>query len=125
MLLDGNAVIRHHATMAKRDNALVHEFLSLQARGVLALPPAVRAKYHLDRPGAQVELTERADGVLELRPQIAVAASKAWFWTEDWQQREREVDAHVEAGRVVTHRDADAFLAHLDTLAALDSPDEP
>jgi bifunctional DNA-binding transcriptional regulator/antitoxin component of YhaV-PrlF toxin-antitoxin module len=45
-----------------------HGFLSVQGRGAVALPPTLRRRYHLDRPGAQVEVTERDDGVLELRP---------------------------------------------------------
>jgi nucleoside 2-deoxyribosyltransferase len=34
------------------------------------------------------------------------------------QEREKEVDEHVAAGRVTVHDDADAFLAHLDQLDA-------
>lgn len=47
-----------------------------------------------------MELTERDDGVLELRPVLPVPADQAWFWTEHWQQREREVDGHMAAGRL-------------------------
>ncbi len=45
-------------------------FLSVQGRGTIAIPPAVRRRLGLDRPGAQVELVEREDGVLELRPHL-------------------------------------------------------
>ncbi|MDQ1305113.1 MAG: AbrB family transcriptional regulator, partial [Actinomycetota bacterium] len=38
---------------------LSHEFVALQSRGLLALPSALRKKYGLDEPGAQVEITER------------------------------------------------------------------
>ncbi len=91
-----------------------HDFLTLQSRGVLALPPVLRERYQLDRPGAQVEITEREDGVLEIRPQVAVPASQAWFWTESWQQREREADEDIAAGRVTTYDDAESFLTDLD-----------
>jgi bifunctional DNA-binding transcriptional regulator/antitoxin component of YhaV-PrlF toxin-antitoxin module len=49
---------------------MVSTFLTLQARGTLAIPPAVRRRLGLDRPGAQVEMVEREDGVLELRPHV-------------------------------------------------------
>ncbi len=39
-----------------------------------------------------------------------------WFWTERWQQREREVDEHVAAGRVRVHESTEDFLGHLDEL---------
>ena len=45
-------------------------FLTLQSRGTIAIPPAVRRRLGLDRPGAQVEMVEREDGVLELRPHV-------------------------------------------------------
>lgn len=95
--------------------ARYHDFLTLQSRGVLALPPELRKRYQLDRPGTQVEVTEREDGVLELRPQVAVPAIQAWFWTQEWQDRERAADADLVAGRVAVTDDAESFLAELDT----------
>ncbi len=91
-------------------------FVTVQSRGTLALPADVRRRNHLDEPGAQVEVIERDDGVIELHPHVPVPADEAWFWTERWQAREREVDAHVEAGEVATHASADDLVAHLDRL---------
>ncbi len=90
-----------------------HGFLSIQTRGVLALPPEVRKRLLLDSPGAQVEVTEREDGVIELRPQIPVPASQAWFWTDAWQARERQVDEDLAAGQVTSYDDGESFLASL------------
>ena len=91
-------------------------FVALQRRGVIAIPADIRKRHHLDEPGAQVELVERPDGVIELRPQLPHPAEQQWFWTERWQAMEREADEDVVAGRVQTHESADEFLAHLDTL---------
>jgi len=44
-------------------------------------------------------LIERDDGRIELVPVVAVPADQAWFWTDRWQQMEREADADVAAGR--------------------------
>jgi hypothetical protein len=77
---------------------------------------------HLDAEGAQVEITERDDGVLELRAALPIPADQRWFWEDRWQQREREVDEHVAAGRVTVHDDGDALLDHLDHLDADDEP---
>lgn len=76
----------------------------------------LRRRLHLDEPGAQLEVTERPDGVAELRPFLPVPSDQAWFWTERWQEREREVDEHVAAGRVTVHEDGDEFLDRLDAL---------
>ena len=61
----------------------------------------------------QVEVTEREDGVIELRPQVPVPASQAWFWTDAWQKRERQADEDVAAGRVTSYDDGESFLASL------------
>ncbi|WP_134321751.1 AbrB/MazE/SpoVT family DNA-binding domain-containing protein [Cumulibacter soli] len=95
-------------------------YLGVQGRGTIALPVDVRRRLHLDEPGAQLEMTEREDGVIELRPALPVPADQRWFWTERWQEREREVDEHVAAGRVVVHESTDAFAEHLDALDGLD-----
>jgi hypothetical protein len=60
----------------------------------------------------------RDDGVIELRPWTAIDASQAWFWTERWQRMEREADADIAAGRVVTYDDAEALLQSLTDDAA-------
>lgn len=95
-----------------------HGYVGVQARGVVALPADVRRRLHLDEPGAQVEITERDDGVLELRPSLPVPADQRWFWSDRWQEREREVDDHVARHRVTVHDDGDALLEHLDQLDA-------
>lgn len=89
-------------------------YLTVQKRGVISLPPGLRARHHLDEPGAQVEVAERDDGVIELRPTVAVSADQRWFWTERWQAMERQADADVAEGRVTRFDNADDFLADLD-----------
>jgi hypothetical protein len=90
-----------------------HGYVGLQSRGLIALPSDLRRRLHLDEPGAQVEILERDDGVVELRAALPVPADQAWFWTEHWQRREREVDEHVARGDVLLHDSTDEFLSHL------------
>ena len=91
-------------------------FVSIQKRGTIALPPDVRERFGLDRPGAQLELVER-DGEIVLRPHVPVPADQAWFWSEEWQAREKAVDSHVDAGETSEFASVDTFLEHLDTLS--------
>jgi hypothetical protein len=39
---------------------------------------------------------------------------QAWFWTEEWQQGEKEVEEHIHRGEVETFDSMDEFLASLD-----------
>lgn len=95
-----------------------HRYLSAQGRGTVALPADVRRRLHVNEPGAQLEMTERTDGVIELRADLPVPADQRWLWAERWQEREREVDEYVAAGRVAVHDSIDDFLGHLDELDA-------
>lgn len=99
-------------------------FVAVQGRGVIALPVELRRRLHLDESGAQVEITERDDGVLELRPSLPVPAKQRWFWEDRWQQRENAVDEHAAAGRLTVHDDSEDFLDHLDHLDAQAQTDD-
>lgn len=82
--------------------------------GYGVLPRGVRSRHGLDVPGAQVEVVEREDGVIELHPHVPVPADQAWFWTARRQQLEREVDEHVERGEVERFDSSEDFLTALD-----------
>jgi bifunctional DNA-binding transcriptional regulator/antitoxin component of YhaV-PrlF toxin-antitoxin module len=93
----------------------VHEYhVAVQSRGTVALPAELRKRHHMDEPGAQVRIVEREDGVIELHPLAAVPASQRWFWSERWQQMEREADADIAAGRVASYESVDDLLDALD-----------
>jgi hypothetical protein len=89
-------------------------FVSLQKRGVLALPKPMLRRHHLDAPGAQVEVIEREDGVIELHPHVSIPASQAWFWTPAWQEKVHASVAQIEAGEGQVLENEDDFLAALD-----------
>lgn len=88
-------------------------FVTVQSRGVVTIPPELRRRFGLDRPGAQLEVIERDDEIV-LRPHLPVPADQAWFWSERWQTMEHEADADVTAGHVSSFEDVEEFLADLD-----------
>jgi len=100
------------------------QYVAVQARGTIALPAGLRRRLHLDEPGAQVAIVERDDGVIELRPALPVPAVQRWFWTDRWQAMEREVDDHVNAGRVVELDGPDELFSHLDHAAGVAPSDD-
>ena len=94
---------------------LIHEFITPQRRGLIALNGRLRERLRLDDPGAQLEFIEREDGVIEVRGVLPVPADQQWFWSERWQKMEREADADIEAGRTSSFESVDDFLADLDS----------
>jgi bifunctional DNA-binding transcriptional regulator/antitoxin component of YhaV-PrlF toxin-antitoxin module len=88
---------RFAAKLHSRSMDAMSVFVSVQGRGTVALPAALRKQYHLDEPGAQVEITER-DGYILLRPMLPVPAEQAWYFTEQNLAGERQADAEQAAG---------------------------
>lgn len=100
------------------DQARSH-FVTLSAsRGSITLPVEVRHRHQLDQPGAQVEIIERDDGVIELHPLLPHRADQAWFWAKRWQTIEQEAQDDITADRVETFDSTDEFLADLESEAA-------
>jgi len=56
--------------------------------------------------GAAVLLGEITDGKID--------PEQAWFWSREWQQREREADEDLAAGRSTRYESDGDFLAALD-----------
>jgi len=50
----------------------------------------------------------------------AVPADQAWFWTERWQEMERDADADVAAGRVTNHDTVEELFHAADGCPSLD-----
>jgi len=72
-------------------------YASVQNRGTIALPAALRKHYHLDEPGAQVEIIDEGDYIV-LRPTLPVSDTQAWYWKKDNIEGERQADAERAAG---------------------------
>lgn len=89
-------------------------FVTVQGRGLIAIPTAIRRHFGLDKPGAQVEVIER-EGEIVLRPHLAVPTDQTWFWTDRWQQIEREADDAISAGLITTVDGVEELLADLDS----------
>lgn len=56
--------------------------------------------------GAAILLEEITDGRID--------PEQAWFWTREWQEREREADEDLAAGRSTRFESDDEFLTALD-----------
>ncbi len=56
--------------------------------------------------GAAIILGEISDG--------RIAPEQAWFWTREWQAKEREADDDIAVGRVTRYESDEELLAALD-----------
>ena len=93
--------------------------VKMSDRGTVTLPKGVRPK---QKGEVFFEAVRRDDGVIELRPQVTIDASKAWFWSDRWQQMEKDVQASYDSGDYQRHGSDEEFLAHLDKLSRESRP---
>lgn len=87
-------------------------YVNVRDRGQISLPASTRKRFHLDEPGAQVEIIER-EGEIILRPMLPIPADQAWFWTKEWQEGERIADKEVDAGLGTVYNSGEEFLDSL------------
>lgn len=85
---------------------------TLRSRGQVTLPSDVREALHID-DGDEIEFDLTPDGVI-IRGMKMIPAEQAWFWTESWQQGEREASDDIVAGRGESFDSSEAFLKSLD-----------
>jgi AbrB family looped-hinge helix DNA binding protein len=84
----------------------------LTSSGQVSLPKEIRKKANM-QAGDFVEVELDGEGHIILTPKKLVDSSQAYFWTEEWQQGEREADEDIKAGRVKTFDTADEAIKYL------------
>jgi AbrB family looped-hinge helix DNA binding protein len=94
---------------------------TVRGKGQITLPDEVRRAAKLEE-GDLLEIELQDEGVIVLRPVGTIDRSQAWFWTEEWQRREREASDAIREGRTIKFASGEELLRYLDELA--DEPDE-
>ncbi len=84
----------------------------VRGKGQITIPSDIRKAARLEE-GDPVEVEIVEDGIL-LRPCKVIDATQAWFWTPDWQAREREAAADLAARRGRVFESSEEFLSSLD-----------
>jgi len=87
------------------------DLVQVRKKAQLTLPRSVRQKLDIEE-GDFLDVQVR-NGEIVLKVKKLVDKEQVWFWTEQWQQGEKEAEEDIRAGRV--HRfpgaeDAIAFL---------------
>jgi bifunctional DNA-binding transcriptional regulator/antitoxin component of YhaV-PrlF toxin-antitoxin module len=86
----------------------------LNRRGQLTIPAGIRRAAGLE-PGQAfvIQMTRQGLVLREVEPED-IDPDQAWFWTPEWQAKEREADEDIAAGRVTLYLSDEEFLASLD-----------
>lgn len=91
----------------------------LRKKGVITIPQDIREQLDLQEGDQLVVAVE--DGRIVLTPASVVPDDQAWFWSSEWQSKEREVDeALAEGEHGETYADGESFLRALTDDAGVD-----
>jgi len=92
------------------------DLIQVRKKAQLTLPLSVRRQLGVEE-GDFMDVQVR-DGEIVLKVKKLIDKDQSWFWTDRWQQGEKEAEADIRAGRV--HR----FASIDEALAFLDAPSE-
>ena len=92
----------------------VKQFVAtLRKKGIFTIPQEVRDAVRLHE-GDNMIVTVEDDRIVLTPAAPVVPRDQAWFWTPEWQAKEREADEDLAAGRVTYYDSSEEFLASLD-----------
>jgi AbrB family looped-hinge helix DNA binding protein len=89
------------------------ELIQVRRKSQVTLPASVRKKLGIEE-GDYMDVQVRG-GEVVMRPKKLIDKDQAYFWTERWQQGEREVEADKAAGRVYHFDNVEEAIVFLDT----------
>jgi AbrB family looped-hinge helix DNA binding protein len=72
--------------------------VQIRGHGQITIPKRIRERFNLEE-GDILVIEEREDGIL-MKPRKLLDPTQAWFWTKEWQEKERQADEDIKAGRV-------------------------
>jgi AbrB family looped-hinge helix DNA binding protein len=87
--------------------------IQIRGHGQITIPKRIRELFSLEE-GDVLVIEEREDGIL-MKPRKLIDPTQAWFWTEEWQEKERQADEDIKAGRVSRpFKDVEELRKHLE-----------
>lgn len=80
----------------------------------VSIPKDIRDHLGIEE-GDLIEMIEQ-DGRILMVPKRLIDADQAWFWTKEWQEKEREADEEIRKGLVEgPFETVDDLMKHLDS----------
>lgn len=98
--------------MERRDR--VKKRLVIRKRGQVTLPKSFIDKFNLQE-GDTLELEVNDAGEITVVPMVQVPANQQRFWTEAWQEGEREAEEDIKRGNVKSFDDVHDLIAELES----------
>lgn len=86
--------------------------IKLRGRSQITLPAEIVKKLNI-KTGDNLEVTLNGDRIV-VTPVLVIERSQAWFWSKEWQDKEREVEEDIKAGKLGHAKDVDDLIEQLE-----------
>lgn len=94
-----------------KTKAVLQEAVRLGAKNQITIPHRISKALRL-RKGDHM-LMRLVGGRVEMIPASLIPKDQLWFWTPEWQKKEREADREIARGNVKTAESAEQLLREL------------
>lgn len=85
----------------------------IRERSQITLPNDIVKKLNL-RTGDNLEITTEEDRII-IKPVLVIDRSQSWFWTEEWQKKERDVEEEIKQGKINKAKDVEDLIKKLES----------
>lgn len=85
----------------------------IRPKGQVTIPSEIRSILDVKEGDDLIFHMDEKGRVIVDRARI-IPPDQAWFWSEHWQQMEREVQADIDAGNVLEFDNIEDFIEYLD-----------
>jgi AbrB family looped-hinge helix DNA binding protein len=85
----------------------------LRGRSQITLPNEIIKKMRLN-PGDNLEITIEDDKII-VKPVLIIDRSQSWFWSQEWQEKEKEVEADLKEGRIYQAKNVTELIEKLES----------
>jgi len=87
--------------------------VDLKQKSQVTIPKTLVDKLKL-KVGDKLDIEEK-NGKLVVTPVVIVPKDQEWYWTKEWQEKERKAEEDLKAGRVHTADTAEELIEHLES----------
>lgn len=87
-------------------------FTKLRERSQITLPAKIIKKLKL-KTGDHLDVILKDDKII-IKPVLIIDRSQAWFWSKEWQEKEKEVEEDIKGGRIYHANNIDELMESLE-----------
>ena len=85
----------------------------IRERSQITLPNDIVKKLNL-RTGDNLEITTEEDKII-IKPVLVIDRSQSWFWTKEWQKKEKEVEEEIKQSKINKAKDVEDLIKKLES----------